>query len=109
MPRKHTGSIEREFEYYLPNGDVGSVLFNIEFTYYGGTRRSHPGGHWNRSIGSWDPPDDPEWEIGEVTYRDADGKWLSVAESDWFWKAWVVPLWDGLECSDFEDAIGEAA
>lgn len=105
MPRRFTGSIEREFEYFDPTGDAKSVLFNIAFTYYPGTGHSHPGGHWNRSIGSWDPPDDPEREIGEVTRQDTDGKWIPVAETDWFWKAWIMPLWESLERSDFEDAL----
>lgn len=107
MTRRSKGQIEREFEYCLPNGDAASILFNIEFSYYPGTRHSHPGGHWNSHIGSWDPPDDPEWEIGEVTRKGADGKWVPVTETDWFWNAWVVPLWDGLERADFEDCLAD--
>lgn len=105
---RHTGSIEREFEYFMPDGEAASILFNIEFTYSAGTRRSHPGGHWNSWIGSWDPPEDPDWEIGEVTRQTKDSKWVPVTPQDWFWDAWVVPLWDGLRREDFEDVIGEA-
>lgn len=106
MPNRQTGSIERLFEYYEPKGDVKTILFNVEFSYYPGTRHSHPGGHWNSHIGSWDPPDDPECEMGDVTRQDTDGRFIPVTPADWFWNAWVIPLWDSLETSDFVEAMG---
>lgn len=105
MPK---GQIETEFEYITASGDSETVLFNFEFSYSAGTRRSHPGGHYDRATGSWDPPDDPEWEMGEVSRRDADGKWVPVAEADWFWQAWVLPKWETFDMVDFEQALGES-
>lgn len=102
----HKGHLARTFEFDAYGKHSGFVEFTIEFTYTPGTTRSHPSGHWNRAIGSWDPPDSPEWEIGEVTYLDLDGKRVVVGEGDWFWRNWVVPLWDSLEESDFVEAVG---
>lgn len=102
------GEIERTFEYVTAAGETAEMLFNFAFSYTPGTRRSHPGGHWNRSIGSWDPPDDPEWELLDVTRRTPDGKWVRVTETDWIWDAWVQPMWEALGVADFEEALGES-
>lgn len=103
MPR---GSIERTFEYVDVHGDIVSLEVNFEFTYKRGTRRSNPFCHYNSSIGSWDPPDDPEWEIENVTRQTSDGQYVPVSEADWLWSAWVMPTWEALTVTDFEDAMG---
>ena len=43
--------------------ECDAVIYFTCDSYHAGTRHTHPGGHWNSHIGSWDPPDDPEAEF----------------------------------------------
>lgn len=102
------GQIERSFEYVTPNGDMAEMIINFAFDYTRGTAHSHPGGHYNRASGSWDPPDSSDCDLIEVSRRDETGKWVPVPETDWLWDAWVRPTWDKLDDADFADATEDA-
>jgi len=52
--------------------DYDVVIYFRCTNYRPGTRHTHPGGHWNRHIGTWDPPDDPEAEF-EFLRAEFDG------------------------------------
>jgi len=52
--------------------DCDVVVYFTCHSYSAGTRHTHPGGHWNRHIGTWDPPDDPEAEF-EFLRAEFDG------------------------------------
>ena len=50
--------------------DIDVILYFQCTSYSAGTRRTHPGGHWNGD--GWDPPDDPEFEA-EFLRAEFDG------------------------------------
>jgi len=102
MPRPRHGQLEPEFEYIKPDGDAATVLMNVEFSY---TPGGPPGGTYDRWRGGWDPPDPPEWEIGDVILQRSDGTYQFVNPGDWFWEVWVEPWWFGLEEHHFADVV----
>lgn len=76
--------------------DEFDVLVYFECTHYTpGTRHTHPGGHWSKSLGGWLPPDDPEAEFsflraefdgepGELTEAEIEGlcAWFDTRYSE---------------------------
>jgi hypothetical protein len=97
------GYLHRTFEYVPAGRDPGiddawaCVKIRIAFNYSPGTERSHPGGHYNRASGSWDPPDA---EYLGAERQDGD-KWVPVPETDWL-HGWCRAAYD---FADFFDAL----
>jgi hypothetical protein len=100
----HTNSyLHRTFEYYAADQNGATLEIRIGFSYSPGTRHSHPRGHWNAQIGTWDPPDDPEREMLSAE-REVDGKWVAIADTEWLY-GWCADAFDKADDDDLASAL----
>lgn len=96
----------RTFEFVGPDDGDATIEIRITFGYRPGTRRSHPGGHWNSHIGTWDPPSDDEREFIRAERETDPNKWVLIADSEWL-HTWCVAAFEAADADDLVLALPE--